>query len=242
MTWQGRGAGGSRRSHWLRHVVSRQILISTMTLACPISNFPLETPRAAEMKSNTAGFDYQFQPLNVARWTLALPTDLHWITFCAARCQCFTKLFISHPAISSLVFLGSLCVLGASRRLSNGCLFFSSEIAIKKRGFVSFSKPPKCTCHFHRPQWEIPPPSHTLQSISEITGCPSSKYKHRRTSALLRNIRNIRICMGKKPIVSVTCENKRISIKNEQLTLHEMCPIYPVWSIGRFMAVLWVVL
>ena len=33
-------------------------------------------------------------------------------------------------------------------------------------------------------------------------------------SALLRNIRNIRICMGKKSIVSVTYENERISIKN----------------------------
>ena len=33
---------------------------------------------------------------------------------------------------------------------------------------------------------------------------PSSKYGHRRASALLRNIRNIRICMGKKPIASVT--------------------------------------
>ena len=43
---------------------------------------------------------------------------------------------------------------------------------------------------------------------------PSSKYEHRRTSALLRNIRNIMICMGKKPIVSVTYENERISIKN----------------------------
>ena len=42
------------------------------------------------------------------------------------------------------------------------------------------------------------------------TGGLSSKYEHR----LLRNIRNIRICMGKKPIVSVTYENERISIKN----------------------------
>ena len=47
---------------------------------------------------------------------------------------------------------------------------------------------------------------------------PSSKYEHRRTSALLRNIRNIRICMGKKPIVSVTYENER-----KQLTLLKMC-------------------
>ena len=50
---------------------------------------------------------------------------------------------------------------------------------------------------------------------SGSTGSPSAKYEHRRTSALLRNIRNIRICMGKKPIVSVTYENERISIKNK---------------------------
>ena len=30
-----------------------------------------------------------------------------------------------------------------------------------------------------------------------ITGSPGSKYEHRRASALLRNIQNIRICMGK---------------------------------------------
>ena len=39
---------------------------------------------------------------------------------------------------------------------------------------------------------------------SETTGSPSSKYEHQRQTALLRNIRNIRICMGEKPIVSVT--------------------------------------
>ena len=39
---------------------------------------------------------------------------------------------------------------------------------------------------------------------------------------ILRNIQNIRICMGKKPIVSVTYENERISIK-KQLTLLKMC-------------------
>ena len=47
------------------------------------------------------------------------------------------------------------------------------------------------------------------------TGSPSSKYKHRRASTLLHNIRNIRICMEKKtPIVFVTYENQRISTKN----------------------------
>ena len=60
------------------------------------------------------------------------------------------------------------------------------------------------------------------------TGSPRSKYEHRRASALLRNIQNKRICMGKKPIVSVTYENERISIKNS----------LPLWSTGRFMAVL----
>ena len=30
------------------------------------------------------------------------------------------------------------------------------------------------------------------------TGSPSSKYEHRRAEVLLRYIRNIRICMGKK--------------------------------------------
>ena len=38
--------------------------------------------------------------------------------------------------------------------------------------------------------------------------------EHRHCCSLLPNIRNIRICMGKKPIVSVTYENERISIKN----------------------------
>ena len=56
------------------------------------------------------------------------------------------------------------------------------------------------------------------------TGSRSSKYEHQQASVLLRNIQNIRICMGKnkKPIVSVTYENERISIK-KQLTLLKMC-------------------
>ena len=49
---------------------------------------------------------------------------------------------------------------------------------------------------------------------STYTGSPSSKYEHRRASALLRNIKNIRIFKGKKPNVSVTYENERISMKN----------------------------
>ena len=54
----------------------------------------------------------------------------------------------------------------------------------------------------------------------------------RQTSALLRNIRNIRICTEKKPIVSVTYENERIYIK---CVLRLSCVV-------RFMAVLRVLL
>ena len=74
----------------------------------------------------------------------------------------------------------------------------------------------------HISWWEL----YRWVSIKEFfcssTGSPSSKYKHRRPSTLLHNIRNIGICMGKKPIVSVTYENERISIK-KQLRLHKMC-------------------
>ena len=76
------------------------------------------------------------------------------------------------------------------------------------------------------------------QYISSLTGSPSSKYEHRRASALLRNIQNIRICMGKKPIVSVTYENERISIKNSlpylKCVLRLSCVVHgPIY--GRFM-------
>jgi len=55
---------------------------------------------------------------------------------------------------------------------------------------------------------------------------------------LLRNIQNIRICMGKKkPIVSVTYENERISIKSSfpylKCVLRLSCLVH--WPIyGRF--------
>ena len=59
-----------------------------------------------------------------------------------------------------------------------------------------------------------------------------------RASALLRNIRNIRICVGKKPIVSVTYENERISMKDSfpylECVLRLSCVVHG--SIyGRFM-------
>ena len=58
---------------------------------------------------------------------------------------------------------------------------------------------------------------------AKTTGRSSSRYEHRRTSALLRNIGNIRICMGKKPIVSVIYENERISIKKKNSLPYIKC-------------------
>ena len=49
--------------------------------------------------------------------------------------------------------------------------------------------------------------------------------------------------MGKIPIVSVTYENERISIKKKKKTVYlteNVCYVSPVWSMGRFMALLWV--
>ena len=89
------------------------------------------------------------------------------------------------------------------------------------RGVVKYAS---CTC--------------VAGSVGFCTGSPSSKYEHLRASALLRNIQNIRICMGKKPIVSVTYENERISIINSlpylKCVLHLSCVVHgPIY--GRFM-------
>ena len=66
----------------------------------------------------------------------------------------------------------------------------------------------------------------------------SSKYEHRRASALLRNNQNIGICIGKKPIVSITYENEKISIKNNlpylKCVLRLSCVVHGT-IYGRFM-------
>ena len=55
-----------------------------------------------------------------------------------------------------------------------------------------------------------------------ITGSPSSKYELQRTSALSCNIRNIRICMGKKTY-RFCYLGKRKDFNKRQLTLLKMC-------------------
>ena len=70
------------------------------------------------------------------------------------------------------------------------------------------------------------------------TGSPSSNYEHRQASALLHNIENIRIRTRKKPIVSVTYENERTSIKNSlpylKCVLRLSCVVHRQ-IYGRFM-------
>jgi len=89
--------------------------------------------------------------------------------------------------------------------------------------------------HSEQPSYMYPPLTCTCDVILSIcggktTGNPSSKYEHR--------IRNIRISLGKKPIVSVTYENERISIKNSlpylKCVLRLSCVVHgPIY--GRFM-------
>ena len=68
------------------------------------------------------------------------------------------------------------------------------------------------------------------------TGSPSSKYEYLRTSAMLRNIRNIRMCMAKN--LSFPWPTKTISIKNSlpciKCLLRLSCEVHgPIY--GRFM-------
>ena len=84
--------------------------------------------------------------------------------------------------------------------------------------------------------------SYVVSWYSWTTGSSSSEFEHRRTSALLRNIRNIRICMGKKTYRWCNLRKWKDfhkKKKKKQLSLHKMCvtsllcapgPIY-----GRFM-------
>ena len=59
-------------------------------------------------------------------------------------------------------------------------------------------------------------------SSHHTTGSPSSKYKHRRTSALLSNIQNIRICMGKKTYRF--CDlRKWKDFNKKKITLPKLC-------------------
>ena len=58
--------------------------------------------------------------------------------------------------------------------------------------------------------------------VAIATGSPSSKYEHRRASALLRNIQNIRICMGKKTYRFCNLR-KRKDFNKKQLPLLKMC-------------------
>ena len=66
----------------------------------------------------------------------------------------------------------------------------------------------------------------------ENTGSPSSKYEHRRASALLRNIQNIRICMGKKPIVFSLGASPMLDVKLQLFSLQWFRVLGASFSIG----------
>ena len=89
---------------------------------------------------------------------------------------------------------------------------------------------------------DLPISNVSNSSTCSITGSPSSKYEHRRASALFSNIQNIRICMGKKTIVSGTYENERISIKNSlpylKCVLRLSCLVHrptDLWPLNGFL-------
>ena len=72
--------------------------------------------------------------------------------------------------------------------------------------------------HVSTERRSVPFSNFELTQANYITGSPSSKYEHRRAEALLRNILKYKDLYGKKPIVSLTNENERISIKTAYLT------------------------
>ena len=98
------------------------------------------------------------------------------------------------------------------------------------------SGPPVVSCESSRARpWVLSPVP---------TGSPRSKYEHQRASVLLRIIQNIRICMRRKPIVSVTYENERISIIKKKNSLPYLICVLRLSSVvhrpiyGRFLSLL----
>ena len=69
---------------------------------------------------------------------------------------------------------------------------------------------------FHEEWKECAPEFTSSRVISQAQLDQARSVSIGEKSASVRNIRNIRICMGKKPIVSVTYENERISMKTAQ--------------------------
>ena len=78
-----------------------------------------------------------------------------------------------------------------------------------KKSLLKSSYPKKILANFRT---QKNPGIENFKPKKIIRSSPSLEI--RSTPLGLRNIQNIRICKGKKPIVSVTYENERISIKN----------------------------
>ena len=74
-------------------------------------------------------------------------------------------------------------------------------------------------------------------NCSETTGSPRSKYEHRRTSALLHNIRNIRICMGKNYRFCYLKKKKTAYLTENVCVTSLLCgPLADLWPFCGFLS------
>ena len=99
--------------------------------------------------------------------------------------------------------------------------FFSFPGGVRLRELPRYNCLNKITDRFS-PNLSLHNMMESLVDVSCYTGSPTSKYEHRRVSALLRNIQNIRICMGKKTF-RFSDLRKSKDFNKKQLTLLKMC-------------------
>ena len=115
--------------------------------------------------------------------------------------------------------------------------FFSFPEGVRLRELPRYNCLNKITDRFS-PNLSLRNMMESLVGVSCSTGSRSSKYEHRRASALLRNIQNIRIGMGKKTYRFCNLRKWK-DFNKKQLTLLKMCvtsllcgPRADLWSGG----------
>ena len=115
--------------------------------------------------------------------------------------------------------------------------FFSFPEGVRLRDLPRYNCLNKITDRFSR-NLLLRNMMESLVDVSCYTGSPSSKYEHRRASALLRNIQNIRISMGKKTYRFCNLRKWK-DFNKKQFTLLKMCvtsllcgPRADLWSGG----------
>ena len=130
------------------------------------------------------------------------------------------RLFISFSFLKSTAPSSSVTIFWQYYQLSSEKVQFSSYLYWGAKTWTVFT-------------------SIVLLYTRRNTGSPSSKFRMLRIAARCVTFEiRIRICMGKKPIVSLNYENERISIKNSlpyvKFALRLSCVVHgPIY--GRFM-------